>query len=204
MEQSFDAILFDLLSALLDSWSLWDDVAGDPEAGRRWRLGYLRATNQAKGFEPYLPLIARAAEAEGLPATLADTLAEQWSKLAPWPEARQVLDELASRYRLGVVTNCSEALGQEAARCLNVDFRLVLTAERAGCYKPDPRIYAQAIEALGTPPSRTLYVAGSPYDVLGAVNTGMPVVWHNRLGMADPSISNRAMRVVSSLHELVR
>ena len=27
------AVLFDLLSALLDSWSLWDDIAGSEERG---------------------------------------------------------------------------------------------------------------------------------------------------------------------------
>ena len=30
---SVDAVLFDLLSGLLDSWSLWDDVAGGHPAG---------------------------------------------------------------------------------------------------------------------------------------------------------------------------
>lgn len=35
MESEFDAVLFDLLSALIDSWSLWDDLAGDTDLGRR-------------------------------------------------------------------------------------------------------------------------------------------------------------------------
>ena len=33
----YDAVLFDLLSALLDSWTLWTEVAGNPGAARRWR-----------------------------------------------------------------------------------------------------------------------------------------------------------------------
>jgi 2-haloacid dehalogenase len=28
----YDAVLFDLLTALLDSWTLWADVTGDPRA----------------------------------------------------------------------------------------------------------------------------------------------------------------------------
>ena len=32
-----DAIAFDLLTALLDSWSLWVSVAGDDARGRKWR-----------------------------------------------------------------------------------------------------------------------------------------------------------------------
>src|SRR5262249_24476207 len=38
------AVLFELLTALLDSWSLWDAVAGSQEAGRAWRAEYLRLT----------------------------------------------------------------------------------------------------------------------------------------------------------------
>ena len=37
----YDAILFDLLSALLDSWTLWNDVAGNRDTGLRWRRAYL-------------------------------------------------------------------------------------------------------------------------------------------------------------------
>ena len=33
----YDAVAFDLLTALMDSWTLWNDVAGSPEAGLRWR-----------------------------------------------------------------------------------------------------------------------------------------------------------------------
>ncbi|NDH54688.1 MAG: haloacid dehalogenase, partial [Betaproteobacteria bacterium] len=42
--QRYDAILFDLLTALIDSWSLWNRVAGGEEPGRKWRAEYLRLT----------------------------------------------------------------------------------------------------------------------------------------------------------------
>ena len=35
MKSNFDAVLFDLLSALTNSWSLWDDLAGDTDLGRK-------------------------------------------------------------------------------------------------------------------------------------------------------------------------
>jgi hypothetical protein len=40
----YDAVLFDLLTALLDSWTLWNSVAGDGAVGARWRGEYLRLT----------------------------------------------------------------------------------------------------------------------------------------------------------------
>jgi len=38
------AVLFDLLTAIMDSWTLWDAVAGNLEDGRRWRAEYLKIT----------------------------------------------------------------------------------------------------------------------------------------------------------------
>ncbi len=52
--------------------------------------------------------------------------------------------------------------------------------------KPDPRIFHPAIEALGTDPSRTLYVGDTVHaDVLGAEAAGMPVVQLDPLGLHE-------------------
>jgi len=40
----YDAVVFDLLTALLDSWTLWNSVAGSAEDGMRWRRRYLEIT----------------------------------------------------------------------------------------------------------------------------------------------------------------
>ena len=40
---------------------------------------------------------------------------------------------------------------------------------------------------LGTAAERTLFVAGSASDVPGAKGAGMPVYWHNRMGLAPVS-----------------
>lgn len=46
-----------------------------------------------------------------------------------------------------------------------------------GIAKPDPRIFAPALDALGTDAARTLYVGDTVHaDVHGAVAAGMPVV----------------------------
>jgi hypothetical protein len=38
----FRAVVFDLLTGLLDSWTLWDSIAGNVGDGRRWRSAYLK------------------------------------------------------------------------------------------------------------------------------------------------------------------
>ena len=40
----YDAVVFDLLTALIDSWTLWNDVAGSPADGMKWRRRYLEIT----------------------------------------------------------------------------------------------------------------------------------------------------------------
>ena len=86
MARRYDAVLFDLLTALLDSWSLWNAVAGSADAGRRWRAEYLRITYATGRHEPYEQLVADAAEAVGLPRHLAEGLAARYGDIAPWPD----------------------------------------------------------------------------------------------------------------------
>ena len=62
----------------------------------------------------------------------------------------------------------------------------VITAEEAGCYKPDPRPYRQALATLGVAPGEAAFVAGSGYDMFGTSAVGLRTYWHNRVGLARP------------------
>jgi 2-haloacid dehalogenase len=177
----YDAVAFDLLTALLDSWTLWNDVAGSPEDGMRWRRRYLEITYGCGAYRPYEALVREAARDAGLPESLAERLERRWNELKPWPEAPGVLARLP--VPLAVATNCSARLGRQAADRVGVTFEVVVTAEGAGFYKPRPEPYRAVLAALGTAPERTLFVAGSASDVPGARGVGMPVYWHNRIGL---------------------
>jgi len=199
MSRHYDAVFFDLLSALLDSWSLWDDLAGDSTLGRDWRMHYLKAASDTERYRPYVPLVGESAKAVGVTLSQADILASRWSELKPWPEAVEIVAELASKTKIGVITNCSEELGVEAAKKIGVTFDVVVTAERAGYYKPDRRVYETAIKEIDEAPERILYVAGSPYDVRGAAATSMPVYWHNRMGLVDLETSSKTIKSSDTL-----
>ncbi|UNI24302.1 hypothetical protein JDV02_010058 [Purpureocillium takamizusanense] len=189
------AIIFDLLTALLDSWTLWD--ASTPSAtsaeGRSWRERYLELTFGSGAYVPYEDLVREAASQVGLPGSAPDALLRNWQNLLPWPEAAGVLRELKARgYKLGVVTNCSRYLGHAAAERVNVHgsagspddmFEAVVTAEEAGFYKPAEQAYRAVLDAMGVDARDVLFVAGSAGDVEGATNAGMKVVWHNRVGL---------------------
>ena len=194
----YDAVVFDLLTALMDSGTLWNSVAGSDEAGMRWRRRYLEITYGCGPYRPYETLVREAAAGAGLPESAATELDRRWSELAPWPEAPQVLAALAADAPLAVATNCSERLGRLAAARAGDCFEVVITAEQAGFYKPRPEPYRAVLAALGTRPERTLFVAGSAADVPGAQAAGMPVFWHNRIGLparddARPQFSDRSL-----------
>jgi 2-haloacid dehalogenase len=187
MARRYDAVLFDLLTGLIDSWTLWDEIAGVREAGRRWRGEYLRLTYGQGSYRPYTEIAADAARNAGLAPDLARHRVSRWRELEPWPDASQQLKRLARvGVRLGVVTNCSEVLGRAAADLVGVPFDVVVTAERADAYKPDPKPYRLALGEIATPAARTLFVAGSPSDIAGAAALGMDVYWHNRALLPRP------------------
>lgn len=181
-----ELVLFDLLTALLDSWTLWNAVAGSAQMGRTWRMAYLRATYGCGPYRPYETLVEEAAVEVGLGRRAAAELEARWGELQPWAEAPAVLAALRPRYRLGVVTNCSEKLGRLAAGLVGVPFDVVITSEQAGCYKPDPAPYRLALETLGVAPANAVFVAGSAYDLFGTEKVGLPTIWHNRIGLAAP------------------
>ncbi len=200
---AIEAVVFDLLTALLDSWSVWNRAAGSEEDGLRWRRSYLELTYGCGAYRPYEDLVREAAAVAGVPASAADVLTANWNMLRPWPEVPEVLGELVARdIPLGVVTNCSTVLGRQAAARVGVPFRVIVTSEEAGYYKPQPQPYRAALEKLGTDPARTLFVAGSSADLPGATGVGMPVFWHNRMGLPFMDDTARPLLVADTLHPL--
>ena len=178
------AVIFDLLTALLDSWSLWDATAGSERSGRRWRARYLELTYACGAYRPYEELVAEAAADAELPAGAPGALRANWCNLKPWPEVPGVLARLRAKgFRLGVVTNCSTELGRLAATRCGISFDAVVTAEEVGFYKPRPEPYRAILAALSVAAEEAQFVAGSSADVAGAAGVGMAVVWHNRVGL---------------------
>lgn len=197
------AVLFDLLTALLDSWTVWNAAAGSEAAGRTWRAEYLRLTYGCGAYVPYEDLVRQAARTTGLPASVADALEAGWESLPVWSGAQAALDQLAGRTRLAVVTNCSARLGRMAAARLPTNWDVVVTAEEAGFYKPDPRPYRLALEMLGVAAADTAFVAGSGYDLFGTSAVGLRTYWHNRVGLARPDGAPAAERESANLDDLV-
>jgi 2-haloalkanoic acid dehalogenase type II len=195
----YAAIGFDLLTALLDSWSLFADVAGGRDLGLRWHAAS-QSLLRGKDYRPFEDIVRDAAGVVGIERTKAEELLRRWGESAPWPDVPGVLPRLRSYTRF-IVTNCSERLGALAAARAG-KFDLVMTAERAGAYKPDPRPYRAALDALDLHRKRVLFVAGSAHDVGGASRAGMDVYWANR-GRVPAPTDAKALREEEDLRGLI-
>lgn len=181
------AVVFDLLTALLDSWTVWNRAAGDEASGRAWRAEYLRLTYGCGAYRPYEELVLAAARNTGLPDAAAAALEANWHELPVWSGAREALLALQPVCKLAVATNCSQRLGAVAASRLGIAWDVVVTAEEAGFYKPDPRPYQMALDHLGLAADEVAFVAGSGYDLFGTQRVGLRTYWHNRVGLALPA-----------------
>jgi FMN phosphatase YigB (HAD superfamily) len=126
------AIIFDLLTALLDSWTLWNTSAGSADNGYKWRTRYLELTFGCGAYKPYEDLVNQAAHDAGLGPEVPARLLREWDNLKPWPEVESVFKKLKEKgYKMGVVTNCSIGLGRRAASNVGA-WDGVVTAEEVG------------------------------------------------------------------------
>lgn len=202
MEQP-KAIIFDLLTALLDSWTIWDTVIPPEERhiadGTTWRKQYLDITYGCGSYKPYEDLVRQSAQDVGLSSASPKALVERYDEIGPWPEVPEVLAKLKEQgIKLAVVTNCSTDLGhrtvnnverivRETTSSKNFVFDEVVTAEESGYYKPQPKPYEDILKKLGLEAKDALFVAGSPSDIIGASGVGMKVVWNNNIGLSKKS-----------------
>ena len=91
--------------------------------------------------------------------------------------------KIKEKYLISIATNCSIINGNKAINRINVEFDFSVTAEEVGFYKPHSQMYLSILKKMNTTPGKTLFVAGSPFDVIGAKSMGMDVYWHNRIGL---------------------
>lgn len=122
-----------------------------------------------------------------------------------FPEARSVLDTLARRLPLVLVTNGASSLQREKIDAVGIApyFRSIVISGEIGVGKPAPEIFRHCWEQVGVPPNEAVVVGDSiGRDVAGAAGAGMPAIWLDRLGSADTAPSYPLLARIVSLDEL--
>jgi 2-haloalkanoic acid dehalogenase type II len=170
------------------------------------------AGDDASGFAPYreswlaagrrlLAPFGRESAAE----QFAGAYADMHATAVVFPEVPDALRALARHFRTGVVANADH---DYLMRCLDhngLRFDLRVDSETARCYKPEPRIFQQACDALSVPAGETVMVGDTPEtDVRGAQRAGLRAVWLNRDHRDWPGNMVRPDAVIEELGQLLR
>jgi phosphoglycolate phosphatase len=172
------AVLFDWDGTLLDSYhsDARAYVAMFQELGIPWSL-----TELAKHYSPDWHNVYRAAALPEERWAEADRLWRQFyrgERPQLQPGARRVLEKLARRYPLGLVTSGSawRVRAQLSTLGLTSLFEARIFGDAAPRKKPHPASLQLALRRIGCAPAACVYVGDTPEDIAMARRAGVPVI----------------------------
>ena len=160
-------------------------------------------------FRQLLALAGRTADGSAAAEAAAAYRAAYLAHWRPVEGALELLAAVHGRLATGVVTNnvAAEQRQKIVACGLGPHLDAVVISEEAGVTKPDPRIFRQALDALGCDAAAAVMIGDAwETDIAGARAAGIRPVWFNRFGAAspDPSVTEiRALEPAASVVSLI-
>ena len=110
---------------------------------------------------------------DALSASEIDDFNRVWHRLDPWPDAIEGLVRLKRKYIVASLSNGNVSLLVNMAKHAGLPWDAVLSAELAGRYKPDRKVYWKAADLLDLPPDTVMMVAAHEGDLRGAASAGL-------------------------------
>jgi putative hydrolase of the HAD superfamily len=113
---------------------------------------------------------------------------ERRQRHVPFPDTIETLQRLRHGRKLGILTNGAPDVQREKidAAGLSDHFDAIVISGEVAVGKPDPRVFALAVERLGATPAESVMVGDSlERDVAGARGAGIRAVWVNGSGRAQ-------------------
>lgn len=199
----FDLLTFDCYGTLVD-WEAGIIAAvqsasaahgvSPTDAAILTAFGAAEHVVQAERYRTYREVLAltldRMGHALGFrpSSTQCDAFAASVGDWPPFPDTVDALARLATRYRLGIVSNVDDDLFTRTTTHLHTDFDWIVTAQQVGSYKPAPAHFREMAMRSGIPVNRTLHVAQSLFhDIAPASALGYATVHVNRPSRAGGS-----------------
>ena len=128
----------------------------------------------------------------------------EYRNLSPFAEVAGALAALAPRPRW-ILSNGTLAMLEPLVRKPGVSGHIdgILSVDAAGAYKPHPRVYQLAVDALSLPPARIGFVSSNGWDAVGAKAFGFRTFWINRSGAPAERHGPAPDRELANLAELL-
>jgi HAD superfamily hydrolase (TIGR01509 family) len=185
------------MRALRESGAEFSDEEFDREysSARREQAGSFRRRLTDRFLGPDHPLEEVEARA-----------ARSWSYPpgALYPDVRPCLDELAPRYRLGVIANQPTSVRAAMERDALVGyFEVWGVSDDLGLSKPDPELFMHVLETARVEAGRTVMLGDRlDYDVRPARAAGMKTVWVLRGEAPDEPTASQLSEADASIRTL--
>jgi 2-haloacid dehalogenase len=110
---------------------------------------------------------------DGLPDSDIEHLNMAWHRLNPWPDSVPGLTRLKSKFILATMSNGNVKLMVDMAKHGGLPWDMILGAEIAKSYKPDPETYLAGCRMLRLAPEECMMVAAHNGDLVAASKLGL-------------------------------
>ncbi len=166
---------------------------------------------QAGSYELYAEVLRRTAVqiakelGWSLEPSRAGFLPDSIQRWQPFKETIPVLQKIAKKYSVGLISNIDDKLLGQTRRHIPLDFDLVVTAQQVRSYKPDPAHFSECERRVGGKKGWVHIAASHYYDVEPCVKKKIPVIWVNRHGaplepnQKKPDAEARTLREAAKL-----
>jgi 2-haloacid dehalogenase len=164
-----------------------------------WRAEYQPSMETVRsGQRGYAPLdrlhlenLKRVLERNGLsPAGFTpedlEELNRAWERLPAWPDVRDGLRQLKSRYIIGPLSNGNTALLVNMGKNAGLPWDVVVGLDLLRVYKPDPAAYLGAASVLRLHPGEVMLVAAHNSDLGAARTAGLATAFVPRANEHGP------------------
>lgn len=132
----------------------------------------------------------------------------QWNYVLPQDDAKETLEILNKKYKLGIITNgdstCQRNKILGSGLSSYFDMNKVIVSGEYGYHKPDKRLFLQACKNLDVKPEESVYVGDIfARDILGAYSVGMKPIWIYTHGIRKCSVDVTIIHKLGDLLEIL-
>lgn len=180
------------------------------EMWRSKQIQYTWLRNSMGAYAPFWQVTGEALDhclaAQGIAdPSVREKLMGAYLALDPFPEVPAMLDRLRrAGVRLAILSNGNPEMLDPMVKASGLAdrFEAVLSVDRAGVFKVDPRTYALVEARCNVTPAKVCFLSSNCWDAHGAARFGFNTVWVNRAGAPDDNLPGRIVTQVKDLSAL--
>jgi len=106
-----------------------------------------------------------------------DDFNKTWHRLKLWPDVKEGLNRLKSKFKIATLSNGNIDLLTNIAKNADIQWDHILSAENSKHYKPDSQVYITALDLLSLKAKNVMMVAAHTFDLKAAKKIGMKTAY---------------------------